>query len=314
MCEFDLIVLGGTGFVGKNVINEIKLRNDLNCNIRMLVRNKKGIDEPAITEIVGEIPNITHDLFTGAPNIVLHLGTKNIDHDKTGFFSVNVQGTKKLMNMLPKNTLGIIYGSSFSVYGQNDRRRVSESEEINPQTPLAISRSQAEMEILESEKKITKFILRPRFIVGKNDKSTMLKLIKMYNKRICLGSGNQESTYINVVDYANIITDLISYIQENYHKQEVEILNVGYENPITMKELHSIFADVYGKKRQLYLPISETMINRIKKIKSKKVLDLITKVELMALSHSADTSRIKKFVNKEYIEQSTHSAIRSLLE
>lgn len=136
----------------------------------------------------------------------------------------------------------------------------------------------------------------------------------MYNKRICLGSGNQESTYINVVDYANIIIDLISYIQENYHKQEVEILNVGYENPITMKELHSIFADVYGKKRQLYLPISETMINRIKKIKSKKVLDLITKVELMALSHSADTSRIKKFVNKEYIEQSTHSAIRSLLE
>ena len=55
----------------------------------------------------------------------------------------------------------------------------------------------------------------------------------MYNKRICLGSGNQNQ-HINVVDYKYYYRFNFLY-SRNYHKQEVEILNVGYENPITMK-------------------------------------------------------------------------------
>jgi len=315
MDKIDLIIVGGTGYVGRNVINQVLSKFSSQYNIRALVRRPNVFKSADITELQGELPdNIPEGLFTSSPNILIHLGTKNIDNDNSGFFDVNVRGTINLMDALPPSTLGVIYSSSFSVYGQESLHMVRETAPLNPQTPLALSRSQAEEAILNSARKMLRFVLRPRFIIGKDDTATLPRQIKMYQKGISIGSGNQEATYIDVVDYADIILELASYISKHPDEKKAKALNVGYDNPLSLRQLHQVFSEVLGHKRQIYIPISEKLVNVVKKLKFGPVFNLVTMLELGALSHCADTTEVKKYVNAEVIEKNPYEVIKNILK
>lgn len=311
-------MIGGTGFVGRKTIEQLNRSSGGKLEIRALVRDKTNLPKlPNVTPVIGSLPDVPDQLFTNKPNIVIHFGTKNRDTDGSGFGEINVTGTRNLMYALPKSTAGVIYGSSFSVYGQGNLLNANELTVTNPETPLAVSRAKAETIILnEMEKRgRSAFVLRPRFIVGKDDAYTLPTLIKAYNHHLNVGSGSQLSTYIEVHDYAKIITRLTDVLfqkaAEGIYLQSP--LNIGYRNPLPLKQLHSVFQKVFGYKRQFYIPVPKGLPSLLKKSGLKMIDKAATILELGAFSHSADVSLLEKMIGSDIIQKDPEEVILQLL-
>ncbi|MFD3259565.1 NAD-dependent epimerase/dehydratase family protein [Paenibacillus lentus] len=317
--DFCVVVIGGTGFVGQKMIEQLNRFSEGRLEIRALVRDTRKIkDMPNLVKIVGSLPDVPSELFSSKPHVVIHFGTKNKDQDGKGFEEVNVVGTRNIMANLPESTLGVIYGSSFSVYGQGSLNDVNEKQEIHPETPLAISRAKAENIILEEMKNRGRsgLALRPRFIIGKDDQHTIPLLIKAYQHHFNIGTGKQASTYIDVEDYARIITELVLYILRGAENNQYfnTALNVGYQRPMALAELHEIFSEALGYKRQFYIPISESFTKLLHASPIRAFKKLATTLELGAFSHSADVTLLRDMIGSDIIGQDPRHVVSNLLQ
>jgi len=104
-----------------------------------------------------------------------------------------VYGTEQLHTIAPASTLGVIYASSASVYGQGPHQGLQEKCASLSANRLAVSRAQAEaitLKIMAAKNKAA-VILRPRFVLGEGDRHTLTSLIKMVQVGILVGSGQQ---------------------------------------------------------------------------------------------------------------------------
>ncbi len=313
-----VVIIGGTGFIGQRIIERLNILSEGKCEIRALVRDEtKMKDMPNVTKIVGSLPDVPKELFPQKPNIVIHFGTKNINNDGSGFELVNVIGTKNIMESLPESTVGVIYGSSFSVYGQGSLCNVNEKKSINPETLLAISRAEAECIIMEEMRKRGKsaLVLRPRFILGKDDEYTMPKLVKAYMHHINIGTGKQISTYIEADDYAKIVCELVSYILKNAQNSQYlnTAINIGYKRPVSLKELHEIFNEVFEYKWQCYIPITGRFTDFLKATGIKVFEKLGIILELGAFSHSADVTLLESIIGSGIVGKDPKTIIYNLL-
>jgi nucleoside-diphosphate-sugar epimerase len=212
--KLHLVILGGTGFVGSAIMRRLALLPPGSIEARVLVRSVKGKSLshfPDVTVIEGSLPDIPPSLFPKEPHVVVHLATKQIDHDRSGYTYNNVLGTRSLLRMLPASTMGLIYASSTSVYGQGPHEGVRERDaRLDPKTDLAKSRAAAESAIISamSDRRKSAVILRPRFILGLEDRYTLPAIIKMVKAGFLIGSGQQAYSVIDVDDYAEIIVRL----------------------------------------------------------------------------------------------------------
>ena len=212
--QLHLVILGGTGFVGSAIMRRIALLPPGSIEARVLVRSVKGKSLshfPDVTVIEGSLPDIPPSLFPKERHVVVHLATKQIDHDRSGYTYNNVLGTRSLLRMLPASTMGLIYASSTSVYGQGPHEGVREKDaRLDPKTDLAKSRAAAESAIISamSDRRKSAVILRPRFILGLEDRYTLPAIIKMVKAGFLIGSGQQAYSVIDVDDYAEIIVRL----------------------------------------------------------------------------------------------------------
>src|SRR5262245_46464626 len=112
-----VVLLGSTGFVGTAILHALQSRGS-QAQVRALARGAGRIRMPGVEVIEGDIESLPEKLFFSEPHVVVHFATKQIDSDGSGFERTNVEGTKRLMSRLPASCLGVIYGSSASVYGQ----------------------------------------------------------------------------------------------------------------------------------------------------------------------------------------------------
>ncbi len=316
--NISIVIIGGTGFMGHRIIEQLNFISEGKLKIRVLIRDERKIEDRSnITKIIGSLPNVPPELFPSEPNIVIHFGTKNRDDDGSGFEEVNVTGTKNIMRLLPESTLGVIYGSSFSVYGQGNLCNIDETANKNPETPLAGTRSKAEDIIMEKMEIWGKsaLVLRPRFIIAKDDKYTMPMLINAYKHHFNVGTGRQLSTYIEADDYAKIICQLVIDILLSARNNQFyrRALNIGYKRPISLSELNGLFADVFGHKTQHYIPVSKGFTDFLKAFPFRLVGKIATVLELSAFSHYADVSLLENIIGSEIVNKDPKKIINDLL-
>lgn len=296
MVTSNFVILGGTGFVGSAVLERLAAMPQGSVRANILVRSKDKIKPYPFAEYyTGELPFIPDGLFPSCPHVVLHFANKNIDRDKTGY-EINLQAAKALIQAANRWTIGFIYGSSLSVHGQGAQDGVTETESVNPQTPLAKSRLCAENAFSEYAAKSGKsvLLLRPRFIIGRNDAYTMPTFVEIFRKGFMAGSGNQKYSFIDVNDYAEIILRLSSVITEwhNAGGGRCTPVNIGYRKPVSLNELYAIFEDVLGTAGRplLRVPSYRWLPGFIRRLPFKGARQMATRLELLGFSHYSDVS------------------------
>ncbi len=297
-----LVLLGATGFVGSAVLRRAAEKPQENFQITALVRGDKtrlNASKTAETvEVVeGSLQEPPSSLFPREPHVVVHLANKNVDKDGSGF-SENEKNAKNLVEKMPSSTLGIIYSSSLSVYGQGPHQGITEDAPLQPKTPLAVSRVNVEHIIGEAMEKENKsaLLLRPRFILGKGDRATLPLLAGLCRKNIRVGSGRQKFSIIDVDHYAEIILHLADNIIERNKNNRAPLrspLNVSYLEPVSFQKMQEAVCRQTGLKNpRLSVPVNQSLYNTLKKLPVSRLKKTITVLELTGYSQYADSSAL----------------------
>ena len=321
----NIVLTGATGYVGSAFLKKLANLPEGSVSVKALIRSPEcGYFPPFVECVQGGLPNVPDRLFFESPHVLVHFGVKQIDHDASGFESVNVLGTQHLLDKTNANTLGVIYGSTLSVQGQGRQSNILESEPLQPKTLLAKSRAQAEQLVFQSMKKTNKwaFCLRPRFILGKDDQFVLPGFIKLAQKGIYIGDGQQKYSVITVDDYASLILKLANLIN-NEHQVTSEknnapkqmAVNAGYQDALSFEQIFSTITERFQiKKKRIRVHFSEWFPKFLKWIPSKKVESKATQLELIGFDHYGDISRLEKLIGNDITQQSSIHKLKTILE
>ena len=231
----NLLITGGSGFIGSNYINHIFKQDiyDLICNIDAMyycadnnnIENEikkskkykfyKGTicDYDLLQKIIKD-DNITHIIHFAAQSHV-----DNSFNESIKYTNDNVLGTHTLLEAIKNNnpTIIMIHFSTDEVYGESDIDDLEKTEEsiLCPTNPYAASKAAAEMYIrsyiFSFNLKI--IITRGNNIFGKNQYPEKLipkfiKLLKENKKCTIHGNGESIRNFIHIDDVSNAL-DLI---------------------------------------------------------------------------------------------------------
>ena len=266
----NILVTGGAGFIGSNLIQNLDL-NFFNIfvidnydNFYSLEIKKKNIStfDNSIKVITGDITDIffLRNLFTKQKiDIVIHLaakaGVRPSLLDSQGFFNTNIFGTLQILEVMKEyGTKKIIIASSSSVYGNNIKVPYSESDNVdNPISIYAATKKTCELISYTYHKLYNFDVINLRFFTvygpGQRPDLAIHKFFKKIyaNEPIDFyGNGDTKRDYTFIDDIVDGIINSINFIQNQ--SQVYEILNLGNNNPISLKELTQKIESITGKE------------------------------------------------------------------
>jgi UDP-glucuronate 4-epimerase len=267
------LITGGAGFIGSNLVRALMADKDLDITCidnfdpfyprQLKLLNTAGFDQSKNVQFL----DLNLDDLTAAEleriirqpvDVIIHLaakaGVRPSISDPLAYQRTNILGTEMLLDFA-RNT-GVkqfIFASSSSVYGVNQNLPWKENEQLLPISPYAMTKLAGEMAgHVASHLHGIRFIAlrfftvygpsqRPDLAIHKFIKSVELdKAIPMY------GDGSTSRDYTYVDDIVQGITAAITYDRSMF-----EIINLGNNHGVSLKELISEIEHVTGKKAKI---------------------------------------------------------------
>lgn len=249
-----ILVTGAAGFMGSYLCEELLKSGHEVFGIDNFFRGKKSnlpkhkkfkfyeIDlnySDELQELLQEIK----------PEVIYHYaainGTKYFYDIPFKVFSENVQMTVNLLNSTPKSTKKVIYASSSEIYGPTPKTPTSEDEKIELninalRDSYAASKVMGEfyVKLWAKENNRSYIILRPFNTYGPRMATNgygqvipeFIERIKTEEQFYMFGNGEQTRSFCHVHDHAEIAVEILSRVEN-------EILNIGFDEEITIKNL-----------------------------------------------------------------------------
>lgn len=240
-----MLITGGTGFLGKNIVPELKQKYDITlCGITP--------QDDIQVNLAKEEPNLP-----GKYDVVLHAAGKahvipKSKEEIQAFYDVNLQGTKNLCAALEKVGVpkSLIFVSTVAVYGCEEGEDIDEDHPLNGNTPYALSKIQAEQFLTDWCRKnnVTLSIIRPSLIAGPNPPGNLGAMIDgiKSGKYLSIGGGKARKSVLMVSDIP-ILIELM--------KDKGGIFNVCDDHQPSFKELEDSISLQLGGKRVIGIPL-----------------------------------------------------------
>ena len=229
----DILLLGGTGFIGKHLLSKIENKN----SIKMMIHNSNL--ETSAQKFRGNI--LSTDSFIDQINddqiIINLLGQTTNESD---FFTSNIIGGLNLLNScIQKKIKGIILISTINVYGESLECSSKETDKLNPKTTYGIVKMITESIYKQFSEKygINVTILRLGNIYGPTKKTGFLNTIinSLVDKKIipiCYHEGKQQRDFLFLDDAVDCIKNTIDYDHNGF-----QIFNISSGNRISINSL-----------------------------------------------------------------------------
>ena len=245
-------MIGGSGFVGSNLINLCNKLNILNFD-----KSNSDLHQD-ITFIGNILDSYALDNVMNGINYVVLLAAEHKDNvsPKSLYYDVNVKGTQNVLDSMDRNGVkNLIFTSSVAVYGLN-KQSPNEDSSKDPFNDYGKSKLMAENRIIDwyninkMNKSIT--IIRPTVIFGKKNRGNVFNLLKqIFSKRfIMIGDGNNKKSMAYVENVALFIKNRLEA-----NKMGCEIYNYVDKPDLTMNELVNeieLISDLKIPKFKLY--------------------------------------------------------------
>ncbi len=264
----NIVVTGGAGFIGSNLIDRL-LENG---HTIICLDNFDDYYDPAVKEknLIGARESKNFVLLRGdirdeqildkcfskqQVDLVIHLaaraGVRPSLANPHLYYDVNVLGTLKLLEAMRKyKVTNLIFGSSSSVYGNNNKTPFSEIDPVDhPISPYAASKKADELlcHTYYHLYKFNIFCLRFFTVYGPRQRPEMA--IHHFVRRILggeqitlFGDGTSQRDYTFIED----IIDGISRCMNVLHGYE--IINLGESQTISLIDLIKVIEELTGKK------------------------------------------------------------------
>ena len=213
-----ILVIGGSGFVGSFLIEELK---------EFEVSNLDKNPSPFFNQIttIGDIRKKEDLIFSKEVNTVILLAAEHRDDVSpiSLYYDVNVEGTRNVLKAMDiAGVRNLIFTSSVAVYGLN-KINPDENHAKDPFNNYGKSKWEAELVIKEwfendpINKSVT--ILRPTVIFGERNRGNVYNLLKQISSRkfIMIGKGENKKSMAYVGNVVAFIKDKLEKKEAGYH-------------------------------------------------------------------------------------------------
>ncbi len=330
MNKKTILVLGGGGYVGCNLVRKL-----LNKNYQVIVYDlflyKKNVftdqsDNENLKLVKGDIRNLNKlETLLENTDIIIHLAC--ISNDPSYELNpnlgkdINFDCFPKLINKIKKfNIKQFIYASSSSVYGVKEEDSVTEDLKAEPITDYSKFKLECEGILLNESAKFNKTIIRPATVCGYSERQRLDVIVNIltnhayFNKKIIIHGGDQLRPNIHIDDMSESYIEVI----KNADASNNEIFNVGDENHSVNKLAEMVNSSCPDAKlirekvvdQRSYKISSDKIFNKIgfktKKTISDAINDLVNAFETKKLINTFDDDG---YYNIKIIKQNLKSLL-----
>lgn len=300
----NVLVTGGTGFIGRWLVKELVESNQY--NVTMLIRNGKketvNMNNVTVYEVDYEKEEL-QNYFKGQ-DVCIHLIGKlgGYGVDKQEFDFVNIELTRKIL--IACKDMGVtqfIYCSTPGVQGFG-KRLALETDEYNPRNAYEKTKMIAEKEIIDfcRDVGLVYTIIRPDFVYGPGD-TRRVKLYKNIEKGKFILTTSGKS-YLHPTYISDVVQGLIKPIGNEAAYNE--IFNISALEDVTAKTYLSTIAK-YTNSKLIHINISY-LFSIILAIFLEIVFSCIfhkeafvtkNKIDFLALDHSTSSEKAMQLLD-----------------
>ncbi len=249
-------ITGGSGLLGKLLINELKKKK-----INYSLFKKDIFNYKNVVDWLSKNKDIDYIFHFAA-----YTSVKNSNKNKTKAFNINVLGTENLLkaiNLLKKKRI-IFFSSSSHVYDYSNKP-IKENCKLKPVSYYGKTKLLAEKKIINNKTKYYRyFIARIFSIYHINQKKPFLypsmknKLKKIKSNKVYINGAN------NIRDFLNA-DKVIKIILKIFEKKLIGVYNIGCGKGITVKKFINNYID--KKKIIIDSKVSNSLVANITKLK-----------------------------------------------
>jgi UDP-glucuronate 4-epimerase len=265
------LITGGAGFIGSNLIRYLfaaekdifitSIDNfDPFYSRTIKEQNISGFKEQANFNLLEmdlvkiKVSELSH-LISKPVDVIVHLaakaGVRPSIEDPLGYQQANVIGLQKLLDFArEKNIKQFVFASSSSVYGINEHFPWKENEKVSPISPYGMTKLAGEMlGQVYSRLFGLRFIgLRFFTVYGPGQRPDLAihkftRLISAGKPIPMFGDGSTSRDYTFIDDTVQGIVAAM-----NYDRSDFEIINLGNNYAVSLKELIAAIEETIGKK------------------------------------------------------------------
>lgn len=254
----NIIITGANGFIGRNLINELKNYYQIFAISRFPVKEVSYFCKPSdlfIEKTLSKLKkfNPTHIIHTQG---IAHKKIIFENLSKKEYREINEQFTEKLFKLsIFLNVEKFIYTSSLAVHVSDgfSNNVINENSELNGKSLYARSKINCENIIkkLSSESNTSFTILRPAVIYGKNAPGNILKLFNFINIfRIFPSKGIKNSrSILSINNFISVIKECL--INKKADNSTFLIADI---EPISTEKLITYISKGINKKVKVFNP------------------------------------------------------------
>ncbi len=244
--QSKIAVIGGSGFVGSRLINELGTEQCYNID------KKQSPFFPEITRIRNICDNGLEDSLDKDTRQIVLLAAEHRDDVSpiSLYYDVNVEGTKLVLAAMDRLKINhIVFTSSVAVYGLN-KKNPNEEHEVDPFNHYGKSKWLAEEELKGWYNKDpvnrTLTILRPTVIFGERNRGNVFNLLSQIasGRFLLIGNGQNKKSMAYVGNITAFLQHCLSFDKPSYR-----VYNYIDKPDQNMNELVSLVKDKIGKQK-----------------------------------------------------------------
>ena len=267
------LVTGGAGFIGSNLIKNLLQQEDVQVTCidsfdpfyprRLKLLNLEGFEKSGNFFLLDvNLDTVTveelHKAINQPVDIIIHLaakaGVRPSIAAPQAYQLTNITGTQKLLDFaVERKVKRFVFASSSSVYGINEKLPWKEDELLLPISPYAMTKLAGEGAGHVSSKLYDLPFIALRFFTvygpGQRPDLAIHKFTKalLQGKPITMygdGSTSRDYTYVD-----DIVQGILAAIE--YDKTPFEIINLGNNYTVSLKELITHLEGITGQKANI---------------------------------------------------------------
>jgi nucleoside-diphosphate-sugar epimerase len=263
------IIIGGSGYIGTNLLKHLLANNRFEHYIVMDIKPLKGFEdeissgrlEYMFADVRKELPNLGR-VLDGKESWVFNFAAVHREpgHEFREYFDTNVPGAIHINAFAERlEIMNIFFTSSIAPYGRS-MNQSTEKTNLYPETGYGISKALAEQthqKWLERDKQNRRLIIvRPSVIYGPNDPGNVYRMIKALKRgTFILPNGGK---VIKAYGYVHGLIDSMLFTMDTIDEPQI-IYNYA-ENPLVpLKEMTKIVKRKLGYSKPT-LSVSTTIL------------------------------------------------------
>jgi nucleoside-diphosphate-sugar epimerase len=243
------LVTGASGFIGGHLVDLLRENKyDVVCFV-IKEDNLRWIEGKEVKIVYGDIRDKSslYPVIEDSIQYVFHLAAVVKSPSLESYFSVNVSGTKNIVEVCMENSPRLkrfVYISSVAAMGPGDKTAIrKETDLCHPITEYGRSKLQTERFLMEHKGRLPFTILRPALVYGPRDFRGLSSYFKLISKGLkpILGEG-----FTNIIYVKDLVRCFLFAAETDEALYQTYV--VGDEHVYSYREIADTISDLMEKK------------------------------------------------------------------